>query len=953
MAHVAVSPTDFVTTPNTLHGVIAQAVDRYPSHELSFISSSAHDSSIQTKTFSTFNQYVRNLARAMLEWGKPTGSIIVVYLTEHEDNMAAVWACLLAGYLPCLQPVLSAQQAHKEGHIAHIKNLFGSATWLTNELGAEQIASISGLEVHLLSELKSSGEKFTVAADWVAYEAKPDDDAMLFLTSGSTGFSKAVVHTHRTIIAACRAQGQNYGLTSESQILNWVGFDHVGGSLTFHITPLLYGASQLHVHASVVLADPLRLLQLIDEKSIELAYAPNFLLSKITRDLEQRTDLFGCLDLSSIKRINSGGEAIVSKTAQAFVTTMKKFSKNPSAVNFVIAAGFGMTETCAGCVYNYPVDILATEPAREFLDLGRPIDTCEIRIVDPADGVTLRPDGESGELQIRGPMVFVRYYNNAEATSSSFVEGGWYRTGDVGIVENGVMRLGGRIKDTIIVFGVSYGIPELETNLQTIEGVTHSFLAAAPYRAPGQETEGFVIFYSPSFDIDGEDASAKLFATHRALRDICVKMMALPPQFIIPIPVNQMEKTTLGKLSRARLMNQFKQGQFAKHIARSEELLSEARGVSFVAPSTETEKGVAKIYANIFNLAESEVSATDNFFELGGTSIDVIRLKREGEAYFNLPEMSTTQILKNPIVSTLANYIDTLQSKGVQIEEYDPIVPLQLTGNKTPIFFVHPGVGEVLIFVNLAKYFQNERPFYALRARGFDAGHTFFTTMDEMVSCYTAGVKRTQPKGPYALAGYSYGGVIAFEIAKRLEAMGDEVKFFAPVNIPPNIAERMHEIDWTSALLHLAGFVGLISTHDTDALAPTVKPLSRREQLEFVWKISPPDRIAELQLTLEKLDKWAHLAKSLIDCGHGYVPTGSVAVIDVMQITAFDGSKVEWINNQLKPWSGYSRRAAWADFSRAEASFTDVPGEHYTLMDLDHVPQFQKIFRSRLEARGL
>ncbi|KAG2346211.1 hypothetical protein BDR05DRAFT_997741, partial [Suillus weaverae] len=137
MAPVAVSPTtitEFVTTfktyvvspqPNTLHDVIAQAVDRYPLHELGFITSSAHDSSIQTKTFSAFNQYVRNLARAMLEWGKPTGSVVVVYLTEHEDNMAAVWACLLAGYVPCLQPALSAQQAHKEGHVAHIKNLFG------------------------------------------------------------------------------------------------------------------------------------------------------------------------------------------------------------------------------------------------------------------------------------------------------------------------------------------------------------------------------------------------------------------------------------------------------------------------------------------------------------------------------------------------------------------------------------------------------------------------------------------------------------------------------------------------------------------------------------------------------------------------------------------------------------------------------------------------------------
>ena len=248
-----------------------------------------------------------------------------------------------------------------------------------------------------------------------------------------------------------------------------------------------------------------------------------------------------------------------------------------------------------------------------------------MRIVDPADGLTLRPDGESGELQVRGSMVFVRYYNNADATTSSFVEGGWYRTGDIGIIENNKMRLSGRIKDTVIVHGVSYGIPELETHLQNVEGVTHSFLAAAPYRAPGQDTEGFVVFYAPTFSLDDEDAPAKLFATHRALRDISVKMITLPPQHIIPIPVNQMEKTTLGKLSRARLVKQFKEGQLAQHIARAEELLSIARGATFVAPSTETEKILAGIYAGIFNTSISDVSASDNFFELGGTSIDVIR----------------------------------------------------------------------------------------------------------------------------------------------------------------------------------------------------------------------------------------------------------------------------------------------------------------------------------------
>lgn len=928
--------------PVTLHDVLSQATERYPSHELGFITSSAHDSSIRVTTFSSFNQYVRNLARAMLDWGKPIGSVIVVYLTEHEDNMAAVWACLLAGYVPCLQPALSAQQAHKEGHVAHIKNLFSSAIWLTNESGADQVNSIGGLDIYLLSELKASASKYRVAADWVARTPQPDDEAILFLTSGSTGFSKAVVHSHRTILAACSAKGEAYGLTPKTNVLNWVGFDHVAGSLEMHITPLLFGASQIHVHASAILSDPLRFLRLIDEKSINVAFSPNFLLAKLTRDLEKRTDLIGTFDLSSIKRINSGGEAVISKTAQSFVAVLKKLAQDPLKVSFVISPGFGMTETCAGCIYE-PVDLSTTEPKHEFLDLGRPVRGCEMRIVDPEDGKTVRRDGESGELQVRGPMIFVRYYNNAEATSSSFVDG-WYRTGDVGIIEDGVMRLSGRIKDTVIVHGVSYGIPELETHLQTIEGVTHSFLAAAPYRAPGQETEGFIIFYAPTFDLNGEDASTKLFATHRALRDICVKMITLPPQFIVPIPINQMEKTTLGKLSRARLVSLFKQGELAKHIARAEELLSEARGSSFVAPSTEAEKALAKIYAGIFNLSETEMSASDNFFELGGTSIDVIRLKREGEAHFGLPEIPTIQILKHPVISSLANYVNTLLSKDSAAEEYDPIVPLQLTGNKTPIFFVHPGVGEVLIFVNLAKYFQNERPFYALRARGFEPGHPFFTSMDEMVSTYAAAVKRTQPTGPYAISGYSYGGVVAFEVAKRLEAMGDEVKFVGLINIPPHIADRMHEIDWTGGMLNLSYFLGLVTKQDANDLTPTLRPLSRKEQLEVVWKLSPPERLIELQLTQEKLDHWVDIAGSLIECGKEYDPAGSVSALDVFYAIPLKGTKADWLNKQLKPWDG---------FSRGQATYTDVPGQHYTLMDFDHVPQFQKIFRSRLESRGI
>ncbi|KAG2074194.1 hypothetical protein BDR04DRAFT_1093393 [Suillus decipiens] len=102
----------------------------------------------------------------------------------------------------------------------------------------------------------------------------------------------------------------------------------------------------------------------------------------------------------------------------------------------------------------------------------------------------------------------------------------------------------------------------------------------------------------------------------------------------------------------------------------------------------------------------------------------------EGEAHLNLPEIPIIQIVKHPVISSLTNYVNALPSKDSQTKARK-YVSLQLSGNKMPIFFVHPGVGKVIIFVNLAKYFQNERPFYALHPRGFEPGHPFFTSMDE------------------------------------------------------------------------------------------------------------------------------------------------------------------------------------------------------------------------------
>ncbi|KAG2057213.1 hypothetical protein BDR06DRAFT_1037485 [Suillus hirtellus] len=119
----------------------------------------------------------------------------------------------------------------------------------------------------------------------------------------------------------------------------------------------------------------------------------------------------------------------------------------------------------------------------------------------------------------------------------------------------------------------------------------------------------------------------------------------------------------------------------------------------------------------------------------------------------------------------------------------------------------------------------------------------------------------------YTITGYSYGGVVTFEIAKQLEAMGKEVKFFSSINIPPNISDCMCEFNWMATSLNLSAFLDRVSRYDADDLLPSTSLLTRQQQLKFVWTLSPPERVIKLWLTLEKLDKWTNIAMSLINCG--------------------------------------------------------------------------------------
>src|SRR6186713_3096637 len=246
----------------------------------------------------------------------------------------------------------------------------------------------------------------------------------------------------------------------------------------------------------------------------------------------------------------------------------------------------------------------------------------------------------------------------------------------------------------------------------------------------------------------------------------------------------------------------------------------------------------------MFGVDPAGVSATASFFDLGGTSLDIIKLKQLLTDRIGLADVQMIRILQSPTVRGLAQ-----NDSGV----YEPVVALQTTGRKIPLFCVHPATGEVLVFVNLSNYFVNERPFYALRARGFSQGETSFASIEEMVNTYAAAIRRKQPEGPYAIAGYSFGGPIAFEIAKALESQGEQVAFCGSIDGTVFIGDRNHKLNEMESAFRVAYFLGLVDMHhmlETPAQLLAMTPVP--DPYESVMARASSKRLAELDLDLPK-----------------------------------------------------------------------------------------------------
>ncbi len=212
-----------------------------------------------------------------------------------------------------------------------------------------------------------------------------------------------------------------------------------------------------------------------------------------------------------------------------------------------------------------------------------------------------------------------------------------------------------------------------------------------------------------------------------------------------------------------------------------------ALATAFAPPESHLEKMLAQMWCELLGI--QQIGVHDDFFDLGGNSLVAVRLfaaiKRESGISLPLAtlfEASTIAQLKLLLTARGASDEASPDTPNAARPEpsrsaWSPMVKIKAgTAGCTPVFCVHGAGGNVMNFRPLAQLLPADLPFYALQAQGIDGELPFHESIDDMATCYLEAIRKVQPAGPYRLAGYSGGGIVALEMAQRLSRSGHDIE---------------------------------------------------------------------------------------------------------------------------------------------------------------------------------
>ncbi|HUH83840.1 MAG TPA: AMP-binding protein, partial [Stellaceae bacterium] len=508
----------------------------------------------------------RAVAAGLCQAGLQPSERVAIMLPTSEAYFTAFFGVLYAGGVPT--PIYPpARPSQIEEHLKRQAGILRNAraVLLITAPEASAIARLLKLQVESLRAVVTT-EALGEAKGTSALKSEPGSTALLQYTSGSTGDPKGVVLSHANLLANIRAMGEAMEARSADVFVSWLPLYHDMGLIGAWLGSLYFAAPLVVMSPLTFLVRPEQWLWAIHRHRGTLSAAPNFAFELCAGKIDDAA--IAGLDLSSLRMVANGSEAVSADTVRRFAARFAKYGFREEAM----APAYGLAENAVGLA----LPPLGRRPlvdridraqlarqgravpaapddrgALEFVACGRPLPGHQIRIVDATGELGER---QEGRLQFRGPSATRGYLDNP-AKNRELFDGPWLNSGDLAYIAGGDVFVTGRSKDIVIRAGRHIYPEEIEAAVGEVPGALKGGVAVFGSRDPRSGTERVVIL--------AETRAAEppvVAALRQRIDEAATPLLDAPPDEIALVPPHAIPKTASGKLRRAAARELFERG---------------------------------------------------------------------------------------------------------------------------------------------------------------------------------------------------------------------------------------------------------------------------------------------------------------------------------------------------------------------------------------------------------
>jgi thioesterase domain-containing protein/acyl carrier protein len=569
-----------------------------------------------------------------------------------------------------------------------------------------------------------------------------------------------------------------------------------------------------------------------------------------------------------------------------------------------IINGYGPTENTTFTTCHR---ITAADCERASIPIGRPIANTTVRILDEEGRIL--PIGIPGELFTGGDGLALRYHNDAVLTEERFVSidgQRLYRTGDLcRWLIDGTIEFVGRRDHQVKIRGFRIELGEIESVLAAHPEVRQSKVAV---RGENSETKRILAW---ALAEQGSLLDAPALSAWLAER---------LPAYLRPDGVALVDRfpvTANGKVDVAALPDPARKATDT---------------TAYSAPRGETEEKLAALWSELLQVPE--IGRDDDFFSLGGHSLLALRMFSRINREFGR-SLPLAALLGHPTVARLASLLcPHKQTEAPASVGKGLLVTLSDSGSGTPLFCLHGGDGGVLFYRSLADLMPKSFPLHAIESLDLSSnGSIKPASVEETAAAYVEKLLSVHPDGPFRLAGYSFGGVVAHEMACILQERGHTVEFLGlfDTHNPTAPAKRYSLTGRFNAFWQQQQDLPLPSRLERlrERIAEGIAT-NRRVKAEVTAALGsgPAEAHSDLRRVQVREENWRAM--------QAYRPRRFAGRITLFKAMT-PSDKVEWPADY-----------GWTELAGEGLEIIPVPGRHLTLFDEENVGSLARALASKL-----